>query len=169
MAKKHLINSGRWHISKINKLKSLEQKIVFEYLLSNPLVSRSGIFTIYSGGISEGIGKHLISAEKVREILEELQISGLINYEHEEDIAYILDFHKYVPFGSGKPAIIASELLTDFEEFNFGHNHPATAFFIDYVRKNKDKLQKLEEKLNRPGNKGNPDKISIKSLLDLLR
>lgn len=169
MAKKHLISSGRWHTKKVNQLGSLESKIVFEYLLSNPLTSRSGIYTIYSGGISEGIGRKLLSAERVREvILKDLEKQELIQYEHEDDIVYILDFHKYIPFGNGKPHIIASELLMDFEEYDFIKNPRCKTFWDDYVNKNSSKLLALEDKLCRPGNKGNPDKITIKSLLNLI-
>ncbi len=165
MSKKHLITSGRWHANKVNKLKTLESKIVFEYLLSNPLTSRSGIYTIYSGGISEGIGRHLISAEMVREVvLRYLETEGLIKYCHDQDIVYILDFHRFIPFGSGKPAIIGKELLDEFEDSNCDSNQIVAEFWRDYVEKNRSKLNKLQEKLGK-GGKGNPDNINLLPLL----
>lgn len=130
------------------------------------MTSRSGIYTVYSGGISEGIGRHIISAQEVRETLKELEEDGIIKYEHDLDIVYIINFHKYVPFGSGKPVIIGSDLLSDFEEFNV--NSTTLIFWQDYINKNADKLIKLEDKLSRPGNKGNPDKITIRPLLNLI-
>jgi hypothetical protein len=135
MAKKQIISTGRWHNHAVNKLiKTLEAKSVWEYILSNPLTSRSGIYTIYSGAISEGIGRKLITAERVREALIELEEVGLIKYEHEQDVLYILDFHKWIPFGNGKPPIIGSELLEAFDESE--NSLIIKEWWVEYANKN---------------------------------
>jgi hypothetical protein len=174
MAKKQIISTGRWHIAELNRL-PLEPKVIWHYLISNPMSNRSGIYTIYSGWIAEGIGSDpvtketLIPASKVREHLRLLEEIGLIKYEHVDDIVYILDYHQVVPFGAGKPSIVAGELLSEFETLSkkTKRNEIVMGFWQDYVTQNRELLIKLEEKLKRGGAKSNPDNITLKLLLDI--
>jgi CRISPR/Cas system-associated protein Cas7 (RAMP superfamily) len=165
MARKIVLHTGFWHRNKINKLGGKNEKLVMAYLLCNPSFSRTGIYTIYSEAIASGIGRKVINAEEVREALVSLEKAELIRYEHEADVVYILEFGQYSSFNSGKPIIVAMELLADFEEID-RDNSIVMGFWCDYIEKNKEKLTLFNEKLLK--SKSNPDKISIRPILDLI-
>ncbi len=57
------------------------------------------------------------------------------------------------------------ELLADFEEID-RDNSMVMGFWCDYIEKNKEKLTLFNEKLLK--SKSNPDKISIRPILDLI-
>lgn len=117
MAKKHIVDTGRWSFPSIRKL-SATAKCVFEYLISNPLTSKSGIYRIYSGAIMDGIGHQILpDVAKVNEIINQLRNEDLIDYDGDCHLIYIKNFHKYVPFGSGRSDIMAKVLLAEMKEY----------------------------------------------------
>jgi len=165
MAKKIILHSGFWHKQKVNKLNSKDSSLVFAYLLCNPKVNRIGIYTIFSEEIASGIGRKIIDAEEVRKALIELEESGLIKYEHESDVVYIINFRQYSNFDSGKPIIIAKELLYDFEEFD-RDNLIVFEFWKNYIEFNIDQLKSFENRLS--NSKSNIEKLTIISLINFI-
>lgn len=116
MAKKHLIDTGRWTYPKFRALK-LQEKIIFEYLLSNKHCSKTGIYRVYSGGIHDELGDHIFSTEEIKKIILELENSELVKYDQVNHIIYIKNFHRFVPFGSMAAHIIAAELINSMKEY----------------------------------------------------
>jgi len=165
MAKRIILNTAFWHKQKVNKLKSKDATMVFAYLLSNPKITRTGIYTIFSEEIASGLGRNIIDAEQTRAALEELETTGLIKYEHEADVVYIVGFRQYSNFASGKPSIVANELLAEFEEYDKDNKRIAN-FWFEYVQENQEQLLVFEDRLNR--SRANTEKVTIKPLLDLI-
>lgn len=165
MAKKVIINTAFWHRQKLNKLNSKDASLVFPYLICNPKVTRTGIYTIFSEEIASGIGRKIIDAEEVRRAITELEEAGLIQYEHDADIVYIINFKQYCCLDSGEPTIIAKELLDDFKEID-RNNKIVLGFWLDYVQENQDQLLLIENRLEK--SKNNKKKLTLKPLLDLI-
>ena len=160
-----MLHSGFWHRQKVNKLKTKEESLVFAYLLCNPKVTRTGIYTIFSEEIASGIGRNIITAEQARKAIVELEKVGLIKYEHDADIVYIINFSQYSSIDSGKPTIVAKELLADFQEID-RDNKISMQFWFDFIQENKEKLKVFENRLSK--SKNNVEKLTINSLLNLV-
>ncbi len=152
MAKKHLIDTGRWTYPPFYKL-SADEKVVMTYLISNPLASKSGIYRILSGAIIDGVGEHILpDTAKVRLILDNLEKKNLIKYDRENHILYILKFHeRYVPFGSLASDLLAAEILKEMTEFE------QPEFWALYVEENFERANEFFDEAIK--NSKNPDKL----------
>ncbi len=164
MAKKILLHTALWHKPKINKIKSWRAKLVMIYLLSNPKVSRTGIYIIFSEEIASGIGRDVIDAEQAREAIKELELTGLIKYEHVADIVYIININQYGSVDSGRPDIVAKEILDDFNDLD-RENKMVMQFWLDYVQINQEELKALND--NATKCKYNKTSITLQPILDL--
>lgn len=161
MAKKQVLDTGFWLHPFLGSLNEREV-LLMTYLAHNPIVSRTGIYVILSGTISGGL-RERINTEEVKRTMIKLAEKGCIGYDPVDHIVYIKKFHLiFTPFGSGKPEIIANDLLIDFENGMQFPNKFMKECWQNYVTENFDKLKEMDDRLQR-----SKSKLSLKKLLDL--
>lgn len=184
--KQHLINTKRW--DRYDNLKTSDHKLVMEYLKSNTRTTINGLYKIYSSVVVSGYGQDNLfydrkncvlrqfNVDDAKQILIDLDKSGLIRYDPVYHMVLINDFHLDVPFGNGSPDIIVKQMMKEFEEIEKNPFSKLKEFWKEYVRQNLSEIQRLEIKLQKlklkkksnPKTKDDiPEDLSLQPILDL--
>jgi hypothetical protein len=115
---------------------SATEKLVYQWLLGNKDTTISGVYTVMTGAILDGVGYHIfdnnVKGSPAFPILDKLVDSGLIAYDKATHTLRLINYHKFRPFGSGNPLIVVNGLEKDFLAL---YNKD---FFVDYVIENYD-------------------------------
>ena len=134
-----MLHDCRWSHPAAYKLEATE-KLVFQWLLGNKDTSISGVYTVMTGAIQDGVGYHVfdnnVKGSPVYPTLDKLVDSGLITYDKPSHTLRIVNYHKFRPFGNGSPLVVLQTLNKEFEAV---HNQE---FFVNYVEENQDIILK---------------------------
>lgn len=138
-----MLHDCRWSHPAAYKLEATE-KLVFQWLLGNKDTTISGVYEVMTGAIQDGVGYHVfdndVKGSPVYPSLDKLIDNNLIAYDKSTHTCRIINYHKFRPFGNGRPLIV---LQTLDKEFNGIHYQD---YFIDYLEENREIiLQKINE------------------------
>ena len=134
-----MLHDKRWTVPAAYDLDARE-KLVFQWLLGNKDTSISGVYEVRTGAIQDGVGYHIfdnnVKGSPVYPTLDKLVDVGVIDYDKPTHTLRIINYHKYRPFGNGRPLIVLQTLNNELEAV---HNQN---YFVDYIEENKDIILK---------------------------
>lgn len=78
-----------------------------------------------------------LAIKRMKDMFDVLQRKGKLKYDYANHLMYVIDFHKYVPFGSAAPKIICDDIMRGISE---NENHP---FWADYLQKNSVEIKQF--------------------------
>ena len=137
-----MLHDCRWTSPAVYNLGATE-KLVFQWLLGNKDSSLTGVYTVMTGAIMDGIGYHNFDnkamGSPVYPFLDILVENGAIAYDKSSHTVRIIDYHRFRPFGNGNPLIVVNSLEKNILSL---HNKD---FFVDYVFENYDIIAKKVE------------------------
>ena len=125
-----MLHDCRWSHPAAYQLEARD-KLVFQWLLGNKDTSISGVYTVQTGAIQDGVGYHIfdnnVKGSPVYPTLDKLVEVGAIAYDKPSHTLRIVNYHKFRPFGNGNPLIVVNSLEKNILAL---HNKD---FFVDYV------------------------------------
>lgn len=134
-----MLHDCRWSNPATYNLGSTE-KLVFQWLLGNERSSLSGVYTVMTGAIQDGVGYHNfdnnVKGSPVYPALDKLVESEAIDYDKKTHTVRIIDYHKFRPFGNGNPSVVLKSLEKNIKAL---HNK---SFFVEYIFENYDIITK---------------------------
>lgn len=183
MAATHLIHTNRHgqHPS-FQKVYDPLKKVVLNVLFSNEFTTRSGIFSMKSGELSDRVhcaaldkqGNvikdeygciEIINANDIKKVVIKLdKEDGVLWYDPLSHIVYLKDFLLAVPFGLSA-SIISTEICKEYKNFfikeywdDFFRNYGK--YILDYIESSEKEAEKRSwKKINSPEGKKNNLKI----------
>lgn len=134
-----MLHDKRWTVPAAYDLEARE-KLVFQWLLGNKDTSISGVYEVRTGAIQDGVGYHIfdnnVKGSPVYPTLDKLVDVGVIDYDKPTHTLRIINYHKYRPFGNGRPLIVLQTLNNELEAV---HNQN---YFVDYIEENREVILK---------------------------
>jgi len=134
-----MLHDCRWSCPAAYQLEARE-KLVFQWLLGNKLTSISGVYEVMTGAVQDGIGYHVfdnnVKGSPVYPTLDKLVDNNLIAYDKSTHTLRIINYHKFRPFGNGRPLIVLQTLDNELEAV---HNQN---YFVDYIEENREIILK---------------------------
>ena len=134
-----MLHDKRWTVPAAYQLEARE-KLVFQWLLGNKDTSISGVYEVRTGAIQDGVGYHIfdnnVKGSPVYPTLDKLVDAGVIDYDKPTHTLRVINYHKFRPFGNGRPLIVLQTLNNELEAV---HNQN---YFVDYIEENREIILK---------------------------
>lgn len=114
-----------------------KRKLVFLYLITNPLKKVSGIYEISPRTISHFTS---VSLDETKHILQTFSEETIL-YDFKLNIVYVKNYFKYHHSIIGNPSVLHKSIMANIRSF------PHAEFWMDFNKRYQEEISKLEERL----------------------